>query len=465
METSPTAVRALVDLWQSIVKILGRPAVQHQLWAGLTAVLFAWLLAHGIVGRMRKRYAARMQEVRAQLTAEAESHLAEPDEGPSDDRAFYVALLGDEAALNDAAKQRLGLAWRVVLLVLPVVFPLLAILFLYAAYVVFVAQQRYSGLLAGLISLLALYFVYRLLLGVAFALGNDARVAHYQRWLFGPLVVVSVILLVIDLVGNVRTLASATVFPAQQGWLTIGAIFVATFGFYAWFVLTGLIKELLHAAVSRRSGRNAGSLDAGLTLLQYGLIGLGLFVVFRVLQVNAATVAAITGGLSIGIGFALQDVLRNFLGGIIVLFEGSVRPGDWVEIAGSEGEVDKMSIRSTIVRSPGDVEYIVPNQQWLNSVVTTYTKSSRRVQIRVPVSVTGDIDPRAVQELLVDTARQLPDVLAKPRPAAPLVQFGASRADFVVHAWVKDASVKNNAGDDLRLRIWDVLAANNIEAA
>ncbi|MBK8047771.1 MAG: mechanosensitive ion channel [Anaerolineales bacterium] len=198
-------------------------------------------------------------------------------------------------------------------------------------------------------------------------------------------------------------------------------------------------------------------------MLRYGLITLGLIVLFRVIGLNAATVAAITGGLSIGVGFALQDVLKNFLGGIILLFEGTVRPGDWVDIGGTEGEVETLSIRSTVVKTFDNVEYIVPNQNWLNSVVTTYTRSSRRVRTRIPIGVSYDSDVRQVQKLLIDTALSHPLVLKDPAPGAALVNFGDSSVDFIVLVWVEDAKIKGKVAGELRFMIWDAFKANGIE--
>ena len=277
------------------------------------------------------------------------------------------------------------------------------------------------------------------------------------------MVVVIITLLILNVVGDLTAITSARVLPLAEGWLTLRTIFLITFGFYLWVMSLSLIKDLVEAALGRRAHVNAGSLDAGLTLIQFGLVGVGIFGVLRVLQVNAATIAAITGGLSIGVGLALQDVLKNFLGGIIVLFEGSVRPGDWVEIAGTEGAIDKLSIRSTVVRSFDNVEYIVPNQDWLNSTVTTFTRNNRLVRTRVPIGVSYDADPHIVQALLVETATRHPEVLAEPPPVAPLIAFGASSIDFLILAWVEDATIKGKVASELRLQIWDALEANGIE--
>jgi small-conductance mechanosensitive channel len=157
--------------------------------------------------------------------------------------------------------------------------------------------------------------------------------------------------------------------------------------------------------------------------------------------------------------------LKNFLGGIIVLFEGAVRPGDWVEVAGTEGEIDKLSIRSTTVRTADNIEYIVPNQDWSTRTLKTFTRSSRSVRARIPIGVSNKANPRTVQQMLVETVRQHPDVMAEPSPMAPLVNFGASTINFEVFAWVEDARIKARVVAEVRLLLWDALRAHEIGMA
>jgi potassium-dependent mechanosensitive channel len=459
MQTAPTALEVLSDFWLSFTKLLGRPVVQMQLVAALAALLLAWLLTRWLVGAMRRQNEARVQRVRAEVLAEEQARPA--TKGSDGDST--VRLLVDEQAIDEAVRERLGLGQRVYLFAMQLVYPVPAILLLYGAYVYFVARGWYAGLLADLIFLLAIYLLYRLALGLAYAVGNPRRVRYYHQRLFGPLFGVLFALLFINTVIPLETVASATLFALQDGWLTVGVAFVAVFGFCLWFMGLNLIKDLIKAFAARRGQVNIGSLDAALTLMQYVLVVMGLYAVLRVLQFDTTTIAAITGGLFIGVGLALQDVIKNFLGGIIVLFEGSVRPGDWIEIAGAEGEVASLSIRSTVVRTFDNVEYIVPNQDWLNSTVTTFTRNSRKVRTRVPIGVSYGSDPHFVQQLLVELARAHPDVLTEPPPVAPLIDFGESSVDFVVLAWVEDAKIKARVASELRLRIWDAFQANGIE--
>ena len=140
-----------------------------------------------------------------------------------------------------------------------------------------------------------------------------------------------------------------------------------------------------------------------------------------------------------------------------------MKPGDWVEVGGHEGEVDNLSIRATIVRTFDNVEFIVPNQEWLTSTVTTFTRNNRQARTRVPISVSFGSDVQAVQTLLVETALQHPMVLAKPRPLAPIVNFGQFSIDYIVLAWVSDAKDRALVASELRMTYWNALKAHGIE--
>lgn len=157
-----------------------------------------------------------------------------------------------------------------------------------------------------------------------------------------------------------------------------------------------------------------------------------------------------------------EEVLKNFFGGIILLFEGSVRPGDWIEVGGRSGRVESLSIRSTVVRTSDNVEYIVPNQEYLSSTIVAYTYSEPSLMIKVPVGVSYDSNVREVQEVLIDVARHHPDIQPKPAPSAPLVGFGESTIDFELRAWVEDIQYTGATEAGLRVLITDAFAQHNI---
>lgn len=436
---SLSALQALIDVYQTLVKLLGRAAVQAQLAVALGAVLGAWYMAKPLVRLAGRAYASlrgRQRRRAVRLGRDVEESLS----------GWGMWLIRILFQVADQA-----------------MFPLVAIMLLSIARGLFLWQGWFAGLLDDTIQVLWLLAIYRVALGLLYALGNKDLVKRIHTRLFAPAITLLLVLLVLNNLVRLTALGQAPLFPGVENSVTLNGLFLATVGFYFWFAASGAIKELLQNILSRRRNANPGSIQASLTLLQYAFIAVGLIAVFGVLRLDGTTIAAVTGGLSIGVGLALQDVIKNFLGGIILLFEGSVRPGDWVEIAGTEGEVDKLSIRSTTVRTFDNVEYIVPNQDWLSATVTTYTRTSRRVRTRVAIGVGYNSDVRQVQQLLIDTAKAHPEVLDEPEPIAPLIGFGDSSVDFVLLAWVSDAKNKGKVAVELRFMIWDAFKAHDIE--
>ncbi len=435
-----TALDALIDLYESTVKLLARQAVISQLIAAILAIFLAWLIA-GFVTKFFDRWHTRWLSRQTRV--------------------------GPDGTLVPIPEEELRGSKRLVRLFFAidqqVWFPLLAILFLFIVRVIFIQQGWFAGLLENIGNLMWVFLAYRLVVGFLYAFASPKKAEKYHHQLLAPLAGTVLFLLIVDSIADLNRLAGAGLFPLFGSTLTLGGVFVAVIGLYLWFVATGAVQDLLEALIGARGTANPGSVKATLTLLRYVFIALGVVVVFGFLGFNATAMAAITGGLSIGVGFALQDVLKNFIGGIIMLFEGSVRPGDWVEISGTEGQVDSISIRSTIVRTFDNVEYIVPNQDWLTTTVTTFTRNNRRARARVPIGVSYDSDVRQVQQLLVGTALQHPDVLKDPAPVAPLVNYGDSSVDFVVLAWVEDAMNRGKVAAELRLMIWDAFKEHGIE--
>jgi small-conductance mechanosensitive channel len=431
-----------------MLKFLGRPVVQVQIAVGICALGGAWLPARAIIRALDRRYAALVERARPKVVAG--SH-GESDQAPNAD-----------AELDRRVRSRLGAVRPVYAVVRQIVAPLVALVFVLVAGRLLATVTWYSGLLNGLADLLGLFLIYRLLLGSLAAFVLPEKAVRYRWQLLAPFFGLLGVALVLGAVIDLRALLQASLIPRLDEVLTLGDFLLATVGFYFWIACLSLGKDVAQTLLSRRPGANAGVVDASLTLLQYALIVAGAFAVLRLLQFDPITVAAITGGLSLGIGFASQDVFKNFIGGLIVVFEGSVRPGDLVEIAGTEGEVDRLSVRSTVVRTFDNVEYIVPNQEWLGSTVKVLTHTSRRLRVRVPVGVSYDADPHRVQALLSETARRHPDVLPDPAPVASLVAFGASSLDFILFAWVGEAKFQGRVANELRLMLYDVLTANDI---
>ena len=136
-----------------------------------------------------------------------------------------------------------------------------------------------------------------------------------------------------------------------------------------------------------------------------------------------------------------------------MLFEGSVRPGDYIEVGGREAVVQKMNIRSTVVRTADNVEIIVPNQTWLNNSVVTYTGSNTSVRLRLSLSVPRSVDAGQVFQLVNDTVRKHPLVIDDPGPSVQIANFSGANIEYLLTLWVADAAKMSKIYADIRLML------------
>ena len=133
------------------------------------------------------------------------------------------------------------------------------------------------------------------------------------------------------------------------------------------------------------------------------------------LGLDLGKVAIIAGALSVGIGFGLQNVVNNFVSGLILLFERPIKEGDSVELAAMSGVVEKIGMRASIVRTWQGADVIVPNATFISSEIVNWTLRDELRRIDIPVGVAYGTDPERVLDLLLEVAQQHPDVLADPQ--------------------------------------------------
>ncbi len=186
------------------------------------------------------------------------------------------------------------------------------------------------------------------------------------------------------------------------------------------------------------------SIDAG---LQYALeVGagylvfiFGLIVGLQSAGLNLSSLAFLTGIIGVGVGFGLQNIVHNFVSGLILLVERPIKVGDRVEIGDLAGDVIRIAARSTWVRTNDNVVIIVPNSDFISNRVTNWTANDRRVRISVPLGVGYASDPALVRTILLDIAAREPDVLSDPAPDVILQGFGDSSLNFALLVWTENS--------------------------
>jgi potassium-dependent mechanosensitive channel len=340
------------------------------------------------------------------------------------------------------------------------IYPLLALIFLYGVRIFYVRSSRVSGLLDEFIIVAWVFLAYRFIVALLYALLPDRAIKNYHRRLLTPLFILFATFWLLRTVMNPLEFLNLSVFRFFQTSLTLGALVIPTLGLYLWIMTTLALETILRALFTRRKVADKGSLEAGLTLGRYALLIVGIAIALRSAGLNQTTVGFITGGLSVGIGIGLQGIISNFVSGLILLFERSIRPGDVVDVNGTIGTVNKLSIRSTEVRVGNGKDIIIPNNTLLTSNVVTYTRNDRTVLVDVAVTITKGDDLKRAMQLLLELARNHPKVLRNPQPTVTVASISESTIKLSLNVWVADLNfgVKN----DLYVKVWETFREEGI---
>ena len=198
-------------------------------------------------------------------------------------------------------------------------------------------------------------------------------------------------------------------------------------------------------------------------ILQYSVIGIGVMGVAYYIGINGTALVAVAGGLSVGIGFGVKEIISNFISSLWLLFEGSVRPGEILMINGDPCTVRKLGLRATQLRRGRDgAELLIPNQNFFTQEADSYTAEEISRRDAVVVGAAYHHEPRRVIAILEAVAQQHDKVLAYPPPAAFTVDFAESSINYKLLFWVRNPLDAFAVGSDLRQAIWTAFDHNGI---
>jgi len=224
-------------------------------------------------------------------------------------------------------------------------------------------------------------------------------------------------------------------------------------------LLSVFIRFLLQEEVYPRKGTTLGASYALSSLVHYLLLALGFVVGLGVLGVDFTKVSVLLGALGVGIGFGLQSVVNNFVSGLILLFERPVRVGDTIQTGDLQGEVRRIGIRASTVRTVQGADIIVPNSQFISANVTNWTLSDQLRRLDLPVGVNYGAAPKQVIELLEAVARADPRVLPDPSPRGLLLSYGDSSINFELRAWTGQFADWVRIRSDLAVAVYEAVYA------
>jgi small-conductance mechanosensitive channel len=167
----------------------------------------------------------------------------------------------------------------------------------------------------------------------------------------------------------------------------------------------------------------------------YLFILLGFYIALTAVGLNLSSLAVVAGAVGIGIGFGLQNIIHNFVSGIIILAERPIALGDRIEVAGVAGTVTKIRLRSTEIITNDNISIIVPNSDFVTNPVTNWSHGDTRVQIRVPIGVAYGSDVEKLKTVLLEVAAENANVLKSPEPTVFFEAFGDSALLFELGVW------------------------------
>lgn len=219
-------------------------------------------------------------------------------------------------------------------------------------------------------------------------------------------------------------------------------------------VISVILQRALKRGLSHRFENQKGTLAAILRLVHYSIIIIGLGIGLQTIGINISALFAAGAIFAIAIGFAMQNIAQNFVSGIILLVERTIKPGDILEIEGNVVKVISMGIRTTIVRTWRDEELIMPNSILAQSAVKNFTLRDNEYRIGVTAGVSYDSDMKKVIEVLENTARSIPWRLAEPEPRVLLQDFGDSAVIFGIYVNIDNPWMQRVFMSEIRKAIW-----------
>ncbi|NTU60509.1 MAG: mechanosensitive ion channel, partial [Deltaproteobacteria bacterium] len=229
---------------------------------------------------------------------------------------------------------------------------------------------------------------------------------------------------------------------------TVGLALAALAALYLSLTVSRVVQALLEGQVYPQRGVDRGAQISINRLISYAFVFVGGVVALEVLGIELGKLAVLAGALGVGIGFGLQGIVNNFVGGLILLSERPIKVGDLLQLGTEWGKVTRLGLRATTIQTFDRSEIIVPNAELVSGRVVNWTHSDRAARLVVPVGVAYGSDVAEVMRILEESAAEHPKIARDPKPQAVFLRFGESSLDFQLMAGVKDVE------DRLSIQSW-----------
>jgi potassium-dependent mechanosensitive channel len=263
----------------------------------------------------------------------------------------------------------------------------------------------------------------------------------------------------VELVPATLNTAGEVTVSALTLWSALAALLVVLLTYLA----AKNLPSILELAILTRFHVDSGARYAAGTLTRYAVIAIGVLLVSNLIGVDWSKAQWIIAALGVGLGFGLQEIVANFVSGLIILFERPIRVGDTVTVGEDSGTVSRLQIRATTITDWNNKEILVPNKNFITERVVNWTLSNQVTRVIAKVGVAYGSDVGAARDAITSAVKSVTNVLENPAPSVFFLGFGDSSLDFEVRAFVDDLGKRLPTLHEINLAINENLAEAGIE--
>jgi small-conductance mechanosensitive channel len=288
---------------------------------------------------------------------------------------------------------------------------------------------------------------------------------HFMAYLISSVIFILTFLSVTDLLTPAVTSLNDIAFETSSFRLSLLGVVKGVFSLIVLFWGAGILSKTGEQWL-RRLNLSFNARELAIKFLRTALYAIASILTLNQMGVDLTALTVFGGALAVGLGFGLQKITSNFISGIILLFERTIQAGDLIQIGADKGWVRQLAIRHTLIETADGREMLIPNEDLITSRVTNWTYTNSRARVDINITVKFGADPDRVLALLVKAAKELPNYVTDPEPAAYLLEFAPIGMQFLLTFWIPDVKTGMNAArSDVMMRITRDFKAENIEFA
>ena len=247
--------------------------------------------------------------------------------------------------------------------------------------------------------------------------------------------------------------------------VTLSSLGLALLIFVVMMLATRQLPAFLEVVLLQRLGMTQGSRYTAVTLTKYAVVAVGISWIFSTLGGSWSEIQWIFAALGVGIGFGLQEIVANFISGLIILFERPIRVGDVVTVGNTDGVVTRIRIRATTIRNWDQKELLVPNKNFITQELLNWSLSDQTTRILIRVGVAYGSDVQRALLIMEEAARNHARVLAEPPPFVVFESFGDNALQLSLRCYIDNLDYRLRTVTDLNLAINQAMAEAGIEIA